>query len=328
MSEKKAEYKVDQSITQDLDDAIEMLGKGYEVHAPHVVLEMGSNYELKKAQQEAWIKLSTTFRKSLPHFKGAKLAVFIAISLGINEHGESYPALDTLVKWTGYSRRGIIEAIKELQELGVLTVAQGIKKSNLYHINAFASFGTGNDPIGAEIAPVQKTADRGAINDTENSENVLKTAPELESLTRTINNKESLKKDITEKGGVSWSILGGLSSEEVAKHSAAENAIKESTDEFERQMGYNPLSWGSKDLEPLAKFLAKQTLHDIRRFADWSKREFSPLSPAKARQYPRLVIDLWPQACPPIEVRKPEPPKEKEVYLSGEELVRRMKGEK
>ena len=131
----------------------------------------------------------------------------------------------------------------------------------------------------------------------------------------------------TVKVPLDWAVAGGLSSEEISRLSAAENAIKESTDEFERAMGYNPLSWGSKDLEPLAKFLAKQTLHDIKRFADWSKREFSPLSPAKARQYPRLVIDLWPQACPPIEVRKPEPPATPEVYLSGEELVRRLKGD-
>ena len=146
--------------------------------------------------------------------------------------------------------------------------------------------------------------------------------------TTEITSKESLKKEIANSGGVGWSIKGGLSIEESTRLAEKENAMKERTDEFERQMLYNPLPWGSKDLEPLAKFLAKQTLHDIKRFADWSKREFSPLSPAKARQYPHLVKDLWPQACPPIEVRKPEPPKEKEVYLSGEELVRRMKGEK
>ena len=143
-----------------------------------------------------------------------------------------------------------------------------------------------------------------------------------------LSKKDSLKKDITAKGGLDWQVAGGVPSEEIVELDKTFALRKERTDEYERVMGYNPLNWGSKELAPLEKFLAKQSLEDIRRFAIWSKREYSTLNPAKARQYPRLVIDLWPQACPPIEVRKPEPPKEKEVYLSGEELVRRLKGEK
>ena len=143
-----------------------------------------------------------------------------------------------------------------------------------------------------------------------------------------LSKKDSLKKDITAKGGLDWQVLAGMPSEVVVELDKTFALRKERTDEYERVMGYNPLNWGSKELAPLEKFLAKQSLEDIRRFAIWSKREYSTLNPAKARQYPRLVIDLWPQACPPIEVRKPEPPKEKEVYLSGEELVRRLKGEK
>ena len=122
------------------------------------------------------------------------------------------------------------------------------------------------------------------------------------------------KLELPPKSGMDWMIAANLPAEEIERLSQIETNEKEKTDEYERAMGYNPLSWGSNDLEPLAKFLAKQSLEDIRRFADWCKKDFSPLSPAKARQHPHLVKDLWPQACPPIEERKIEPPKEPEVY--------------
>jgi hypothetical protein len=120
----------------------------------------------------------------------------------------------------------------------------------------------------------------------------------LDSKSKSLSAKDSLKKEIASRGGLSWGVALDLSSEELSRLTELESNIKLKTDEYERCMNYPPLSWGSKDLEPLAKFLAKQSLEDIRRFAEWSKNPFNGLSPAKARQYPKLVIDLWLQATP------------------------------
>jgi hypothetical protein len=112
--------------------------------------------------------------------------------------------------------------------------------------------------------------------------------------------------------GTDWLIAGGVSSEEIARLHEEELAAKEKLDHYEREMVYNPLPWTDKKLERLARFLKKQTLEDIHRFAVWSKREYSSFSPAKARQFPEQVIELWPQACPKVVERPIQKTVEKE----------------
>lgn len=196
------------SDEDEVRDAVEMLGKGYEIHAPALVLELGEGYHLEKVESSAWVKISTSFKSVMPYLKGANLSVFLAISLSVNDKGECFPGIDTLASCTGYSRRAVFDAIRELEETGFLTVIHGVKKSNLYHVNAFAAFGDAQ-PEGAElsptgrgaktapatdsakIAPVQKTTPMGAKNDTKNAEIVHSSAPELDSLTRTNNEKNT-----------------------------------------------------------------------------------------------------------------------------------------
>jgi len=78
---------------------------------------------------------------------------------------------------------------------------------------------------------------------------------------------------------------------------------------FEQAMGYNPLGWTGQKWERLLKFLQTKTPEEIIAFANWCKQPFTQLSPAKARMYPELVIDLWPQVFPkpvtPTQPRKP-----------------------
>ena len=258
----------------------------------------------------------------------AKL-VLLAIADHANDYGESaYPGLTKLEKKTGLSRQGIVDTLKVLKFNGLLLIDEEPSrlKTNNYTvvIQAYPTM-TGDVEEGSQATLLVKPLDQPS---QATLPEVVKPLDSNHSLITNKTSKESLKKEIAEKGGVGWQVAGGVPSEEIVELDKTFALRKERTDEYERVMGYNPLNWGSKELAPLEKFLAKQSLEDIRRFAIWSKREYSTLNPAKARQYPRLVIDLWPQACPPIEVRKPEPPKEKEVYLSGEELVRRLKGEK
>ncbi|MCK4823603.1 helix-turn-helix domain-containing protein [bacterium] len=60
--------------------------------------------------------LEFNFREILNQFKGAKLAVFLAISLHANEDGVSYPSYDLIQKETGYTRGSVAKALKELCE--------------------------------------------------------------------------------------------------------------------------------------------------------------------------------------------------------------------
>jgi hypothetical protein len=339
MSEEKAPYNTN---NDDLGDAIEMLGKGYEVHAPHVVLEMGDDYQLVKTKKDAYIKLSMSFKKSLPHFKGAKLAVFIAISLGINEHGESFPGINTLVAWTGYSRRGVIEAINELESMGVLTIIQGVKKSNLYKVNVFAAFGTGNDPVGAEIAPVQKTTQGGAENDTENAQNVLKIAPELESLTRVINKNETpieerTKHTISQKTidsinqNPEWNVLHG-GTPDLEKIQSRQEALNS----FERDLKFNLLPWSKNPYwERLERFVLKEYARDknlFKRYAAWRNDEgkFEAMSNKQIYSNPDQLIATWPftEVIQPKPAPRPVEPEQVFKPLPGREAWEKMQKEK
>jgi hypothetical protein len=194
------------SDEDEVKDAIEMLGKGYEIHAPAVVLEMGEGRHLEHVDSSAWVKISTSFKNVMPYLKGANLAVFLAISLSVNDKGECFPGIDKLAEWTNYSERAVFYAVKELEETGFLTIVRGKKKSNLYHVNAFAAYGD-SQPASAQLSPasggaksattidtakiagVQKTTQDTAKTDIKSTEILQPIAPELDSLTRTNNEK-------------------------------------------------------------------------------------------------------------------------------------------
>jgi hypothetical protein len=104
-------------------------------------------------------------------------------------------------------------------------------------------------------------------------------------------------KDLPQGSGIEWLIVAGVSSEEIAAMNEKEKHAKEITDCYEIAMGYNPLNWAKMDR--LKRFLLTKTTDEIKTFAAWIRKEYSTFTPAKARQYPDMVIDLWPQAFIP-----------------------------
>jgi hypothetical protein len=102
------------------------------------------------------------------------------------------------------------------------------------------------------------------------------------------------KIELPPNSGIDWLIAAGASPERVNEVLEKEKREKEVTDAYERAMGYNPLEW--LKLERLQRFLMTKTVEEIQTFARWCKIEYSTFTPAKARQYPDMVIDLFPLA--------------------------------
>jgi len=93
---------------------------------------------------------------------------------------------------------------------------------------------------------------------------------------------------------IEWMIAGGVSMDEINKVLEKEKRANEMRSCYEKAMGYNPLPWNK--MKRLEKFLLTKTEDEIKTFAAWSRKDFSTFTPAKARLYPDMVIDLWPQA--------------------------------
>lgn len=66
-----------------------------------------------------WAQISVDFRKHLHLFRGARLVVFLAISLHTDEGGWAWPSYELLAEETGYSRDTIRRALGELCQIRI-----------------------------------------------------------------------------------------------------------------------------------------------------------------------------------------------------------------
>lgn len=175
-------------------DALLLGGSAIEIHpSTEVIHEVDGR--LYAVPTEPWIKLSTAFRKKwLGKLKGSNLSVFLAIALHIDDKGEAYPSVETIAKETQYSEREVQRAVSELKDMGLLTVyrGMGINGTNLYTINAMASYGTSSPQtqVGDDLKSPPKVGD-----DSHVVSQTTPMSPEVEPLSRTINTrKEYLQK--------------------------------------------------------------------------------------------------------------------------------------
>jgi len=65
-------------------------------------------------EQTIFVQVGADFRNKLHHFKGAKLSVFMAIALHMDEDGLAFPSYETLEKETGYGQDTISNALTAL----------------------------------------------------------------------------------------------------------------------------------------------------------------------------------------------------------------------
>lgn len=131
MSEERADYKTE------VEDALQMLGVGYG-DEPAVIIEKPRKdvalHEdgLKEYKVWGWVKKSAKFIYHVRRLRGAKLSIWEIIALSIDENGESAMSLKELVTLTGYSRSEVSESLKELEEMGYLTVQKETGKKSIF----------------------------------------------------------------------------------------------------------------------------------------------------------------------------------------------------
>jgi len=152
MSEEQEEYKTE------VEEALTMLGVGYDESKPAVIIEKPrkdlalQESGLSEYKVWGWVKKSAKFIFHVRRLRGAKLSIWEVVSLSIDENGESKLSLGDLVKLTGYSRSEVSESVKELEDMGYLSVQKEAGKKSIFK-PSFAARGE-NYP---SDEPVQKS---------------------------------------------------------------------------------------------------------------------------------------------------------------------------
>lgn len=128
-----------------------------------------------------WVKVSSNFISHIKILRGAKLAIWQVIALSIDETGNCDMPLKDLVNLSGYSRSEVIESLKELYELGYLSVRKENGRKSVYNPQ-FAARGANNpDPSRKYTSPVPPLdSDQNQSSPAE--ENLVPTYKELKEL--------------------------------------------------------------------------------------------------------------------------------------------------
>lgn len=293
MSEEQAKYE----IKKDIDDTIEMLGKGYDAGIeiyPESRVITGTSEGLREYRTGTWIKLSTSFREIMKNLKGSRLAVFLCLCLHIDAENNCFPSHETIADETGYSKREVIEAIKELEEIEFLTVRRGEKRYNFYHVNVAAA-------MGAETAPVHFVAKNSAVSTKKMSQTALKEEPI----------KTDKKKIEKQKfSNPLWDIQHGQTptiTEEYKEQEEIILKVEEVASKLEQGLRLN-FPRGTKDQVIYRKIA--NTGKPIERFIEWVKAEQRRLE--FAFLYAKDTAALWrdfPQAFPSLVPADSDDPK-------------------
>jgi len=235
-----------------------------------------------------------------PHTIKASTAKFVLLALAdhANDEGRgAYPSLDRLAKKTSLSRRTVQRALDALIKLNIIKCVGASEYGTDDYTISKAIL---NNPLYVERGDDSGTqaGDSSTEGDDSSTKSFVPESPESSliqpSIKTSINDNLSNSSSKKVPESIEWMIAAGVSSEKIADLTAKERHSKEITDCYEKEMGYNNLPWGK--LERLKKFLMTKTPDEIKQFAIWSKGKFSAFTPAKARLYPDMVIDLFPQA--------------------------------
>ncbi len=168
---------INEDRTEETNDALIMAGFPIIQFEPPAQQIIKTDRGFRTVTTLGWIKLALQFRNILADLKGAKLAVYIAICLHVNESGKAWPSITTLCAETGYERASVIKAVKEIKEMGIMGVFKDRGKSNKY-TPAHAAYG--------ENTPKPTSSENNTSTSSEKRTTpVAKSEPEVEPISRT-----------------------------------------------------------------------------------------------------------------------------------------------
>ena len=141
----------------------------------------GRERTLGGGESQIFAKVGVGFREHLHHFKGARLAVFLAIALHADANGWAFPSYRLLGRETGYNKDTIARALSDLCELTieghrVLLRYQPIEEGGKFGSNRYLIFPSVEEVQRFEVSDLPYTENPDTVKpetvnpDTENSD--------------------------------------------------------------------------------------------------------------------------------------------------------------
>lgn len=144
----------------ELEEALNMPGTGYGNPNPAAVIERPRrDMELRddglyEYKVWGWVKISAKFIAHIRKLKGAKLAIWQVIALSIDEDGKCELPVEDIALMSGYSESETRETLRELEEMGYLSVNRRQGRKSIYQPEFAAR--SSADPT-QDIHPSRKT---------------------------------------------------------------------------------------------------------------------------------------------------------------------------
>jgi DNA-binding transcriptional ArsR family regulator len=230
-----------------VSEAIEMLGRGY--NQPAAIIDPPRNIKalsdkgLVNYSAWGWVKMSAKFIDHVKELRGAKLAIWLTISLSIDETGKCKRTIRQLCELTGYSHTEVIDSLKELDEAGYLST-QKDGRGNIY-APEFAARGE-LKPSDETIKKLESSPlDSSGADSLESSSSSENARPSIKSIKRVNTGfKKTTKQDLAVMN-VEAAIYAGL---EVSQETIdREKTERDAANAFESAFGITrPWDWWTK----------------------------------------------------------------------------------
>lgn len=201
-----------------------------------------------------WVKISAKFISHIKKLRGAKLAIWQCIALSIDETGTCNLTIKELKELTGYSHTEVIESLRELDEMGYLSVDKDGKRR--IYTPEFAARGNGNDPSElVKKVDSSQTDESSGVYQYGSSPAPINSTPTFKEL------KEYLTEEnltLLKKAGLEWMLmLENVTSEQLEKALSEHVEKSDATKMFEKALGFTkPLPWwNGKDWTEFAEWV-------------------------------------------------------------------------
>jgi DnaD/phage-associated family protein len=166
-----------------------------EIHPPKTIQAIRDS-GLVEYKVWGWVKISAKFISHIKRLRGAKLSIWQVLACSIDEYGKCSLTIKELCELTGYSHTEIINSLRELDEMGYLSIDRSGKK-NLY-TPEFAARGTDKNPSETLV----KKLDSTPVYQVESSPSLEKSDPSIKELKELIDIRFSKIQKSLEKIGI------------------------------------------------------------------------------------------------------------------------------